>query len=309
MAIKIGVHCGPQDISMADLQRLWRRADEAGFHWISVWDHFYANPIRQRTDSCFEGVAAMTALAATTQRARVGCLMFCLLFRNPALLAKAAVTVDHLSGGRAELGVGAGWLEEEFREFGYGFPPIGARMDQLEEGLHVLRALLHTGRADFRGQHYQIEGAVCAPRPVQEKLRIWIGGRGEKRTPRIAATFGDGFNQPYVSAKMFADHNREVDRNCAQLKRDPKEIERSVNLHFCMWADAKGEARAKQQIARMPPAHQDGVLQGTAQQVSDQIGAYERQGAQGLNIALRPPVDWDALEAFIQNVLPRFSGK
>ena len=110
MALKLGIHTGPQDLTMEELRRLWRRADAAGFHWISVWDHFYANPLAQRENPCFEGVASMAALAATTQNVRVGCLVFCSWFRSPGLLAKAAVTIDHLSEGRAELGIGEGLL-------------------------------------------------------------------------------------------------------------------------------------------------------------------------------------------------------
>ncbi|MEM8769182.1 MAG: LLM class flavin-dependent oxidoreductase, partial [Pseudomonadota bacterium] len=106
--LKIGMHAGPQDLSIEELKRLWRTGDENGFHWISVWDHFYANPLVDRNNPCFEGVAAMAALASLTRNVRVGCLVFCALFRSPAMLAKAAVTVDHLSGGRAEIGVGAG---------------------------------------------------------------------------------------------------------------------------------------------------------------------------------------------------------
>ncbi len=306
MALKLGIHCGPQDISMADLRKLWSMGDQAGFHWISVWDHFYANPLAERTNSCFEGVAAMTALAATTQKVRVGCLMFCILFRNPGLLAKSAITIDHLSNGRVELGVGGGWFEEEFKEFGYGWPPIKERLDALEEGLQVLQLLLHEGQATFRGKHFQLEGAVSGPRPVQPHLRLWVGGRGEKRTPRIAAQYADGFNLPYVSPQAFREQNRKVDDYCAGFNRDPKSIERTVNLHFCMGSTPAGEQEAQAQIARLNPATHGGVLQGTAQQVIDRIGEYDKVGAQGVNIAFRPPVDWDAFETFIAKVLPVF---
>jgi alkanesulfonate monooxygenase SsuD/methylene tetrahydromethanopterin reductase-like flavin-dependent oxidoreductase (luciferase family) len=291
---------------MADLQRLWTRGDQAGFHWISVWDHLYANPLRERTDSCFEGATSMAALAATTRKVRVGCLMFCVLFRNPGLLAKIAATIDHISQGRVELGVGGGWFEEEFKDFGYPYPPIKERLDALEEGLQVLKGLLHEGQVDFKGKHFQAPGAVCAPRPMQKHLRIWVGGRGEKRTPRIAARYADGFNIPYVSPEGYLARNREVDANCGKSGRDPKSIERSVNLHFCMWTGPAGEKRVKEWIARMPATHRGGELQGTAQQVMDRLGEYERAGAQGVNIAFRPPIDWEALEAYIETVLPKF---
>jgi alkanesulfonate monooxygenase SsuD/methylene tetrahydromethanopterin reductase-like flavin-dependent oxidoreductase (luciferase family) len=235
--------------------------------------------------------------------------MFCILFRNPGLLAKSAITIDHLSQGRVELGVGGGWFEEEFREYGYGWPPIKERLDALEEGLQVLQLLLHEGKATFRGEHFQIEGAVSGPRPVQPHLRLWVGGRGEKRTPRIAAQYADGFNLPYVSPEAFREQNLKVDEACGRFKRDPKSIERTVNLHFCMWSTPAGERRAKAQIARLKPETHAGVLQGTAQQVIDRIGEYDRAGAQGLNIAFRPPIDWESFESFIDKVLPVFHGK
>jgi alkanesulfonate monooxygenase SsuD/methylene tetrahydromethanopterin reductase-like flavin-dependent oxidoreductase (luciferase family) len=309
MALKIGMHTGPQDLSMAELQKLWRRADAAGFHWISVWDHFYSNPlINNQRNPCFEGVAAMTALAATTSRVRVGCLMFCVPFRNPGLLAKSAVTVDHVSNGRAELGLGGGGFEEEFKEFNYDYPPIKDRLDQLEEGMQIIQGLLHRGKSDFHGKYFAANNAVCAPMPMQKKLRLWVGGRGEKRTPRIAAQYGDGFNIPYVSPAGFRERNDEVDRNCERFKRDPKSIERTINLHFLMWTNAKAEAAAKERMARMNDTQRDGVLSGSAQQVIDRIGEYDRAGAQGLNIALRPPVDWDAFELFIEKVFPVVHG-
>ena len=124
MPIKLGIHTGPQNLSMAELHRLWKRADAAGFHWISVWDHFYANPmVQQQRDPCFEAVATMASLASLTSRVRVACLVFCTLFRNPGLLAKAAVTVDHISNGRCDLGVGVAGSRRNFASSAMAFRP------------------------------------------------------------------------------------------------------------------------------------------------------------------------------------------
>ena len=295
MVLKLGVHLGPQDIAVDELLRVWRRAEEAGFHWVSVWDHFYANPLRSRENPCFEAVSAMTALAMATQRVRVGCLMFCALYRNPGLLAKAAVTIDQLSGGRAEIGVGAGWLEEEFREFGYGFPPLRQRLDQLEEALQVLRSLLREPVTHFKGHYYQLEGAVCSPRPVQPRLRLWVGGSGARRTPQIAARYADGYNLPYLSPEQCRERLDVLARLCEKVGRDPAQIESSANVAFLMGARRVPDA-----------ARSGGVLAGSPQEVSDRLGAYERAGLGGINLALRPPVDWDAFESFIANVLPAF---
>jgi F420-dependent oxidoreductase-like protein len=297
VTIKLGVHAGPQDLSMDELRRLWARADEAGFHWISVWDHFYANPLQDRNNPCFEGVAIMAALAALTKNARVGCLMFCGPFRTPGVLAKAAVTIDHISGGRAEIGVGAGWVEEEFREFGYGFPPLGQRLDQLEEGLEVLLSLWREPVTSFKGDYYDVEGAVCGPKPVNPKMPLWVGGRGEKRTPKIAARYADGFNMPYLPPELVADRLERLARECEGMGRDPAELDTSVNLGFYMNSD------------RQPDIGAAGSLVGGTQQAVDRIGEYVETGIKGLNIAFRPPVDWDAFEAYIDEVLPVFNGE
>jgi F420-dependent oxidoreductase-like protein len=293
MGLKIGMHAGPQDLSMEDLRRLWRIGDERGFHWISVWDHFYANPLADRNNPCFEGVAAMAALAALTRNVRVGCLVFCALFRSPGVLAKAAVTIDHISGGRADIGVGAGWFEEEFREFGYGFPPLGKRLDQLEEALTVIRSLWHDDVTSFAGEYYRLEGAVCSPKPLNPGMRLWVGGRGRDRTPRMAARHGDGFNMPYLPPEGVADRLARLTAACEAIGRDPAELETSVNVGFYLGG-------------RKPDVNPDGCLVGSAQQAVDRIGAYVETGVDGLNIAFRPPVDFDALDLFIEEVMVHF---
>jgi alkanesulfonate monooxygenase SsuD/methylene tetrahydromethanopterin reductase-like flavin-dependent oxidoreductase (luciferase family) len=291
--MKLGIHAGPQDLPMEELKRLWKTGDDNGFHWISVWDHFYANPMNTRENPCFEGVAAMAGLATYTQNVRVGCLVFCALFRNPGVLAKAGVTIDHLSNGRADVGIGAGWFEEEFREFGYGFPPLGKRLDQLEEALTIIKALWAGETVDFKGEYYDMHGAVCSPKPLG--LRLWIGGRGKLRTPRIAAKFADGFNMPYVSAELAADRLGRLVQACDRLGRDPGEIDTSVNLGFYMNSE------------RQPDIAPEGSLTGSVQETVDTIGEYADAGIQGINIAFRPPVDWDALQQYIEEVMPHFT--
>lgn len=293
MTIKIGMHAGPQDLGIDELKRLWQFGDNNGFHWISVWDHFYANPLQDRNNPCFEAVASMAALAALTENVRVGCLVFCALFRTPAMLAKAAVTVDHLSGGRADIGVGAGWLEEEFREFGYGFPPLGKRLDQLEEALTIIRSLLHDDVTSFHGEYYQVDNAVCSPKPVNPNIRLWVGGRGKERTPRIAARHADGFNMPYLSPASVSDRLERLVAACAEQGRDPREIETSVNVGFYL-----GD--------REPDVSAAGSLTGSPQQAVDRIGEYQDTGVGGLNIALRPPVDWVGLQRFVEEVMVHF---
>ena len=290
--MKLGIHAGPQDLSMDELKRLWRTGDEQGFHWVSVWDHFYANPLQDRGNPCYEGVASMAGLATYTQNVRVGCLVFCALFRNPGVLAKAGVTIDHLSGGRADVGIGAGWFEEEFRDFGYGFPPLGERFDQLEEALAIIKTLWSGEAVSFKGKYYDMEGAVCSPQPLG--LRLWIGGRGKQRTIRLAAQYADGFNMPYVSPQTAADRLARLHQACDKIGRDPTEIDTSVNLGFYMNSE------------RTPDIAPEGSLTGGVQEATDMIGGLRDAGIQGVNIAFRPPVDWDNLQLYIEEVMPHF---
>ncbi len=277
---------------MDALKRLWQTGDEQGFHWVSVWDHFYANPLQDRDNPCFEGVAAMAGLAASTRRVRVGCLVFCALFRNPGVLAKAGVTIDHLSGGRADIGIGAGWFEEEFRDFGYGFPPLGRRLDQLEEALTIIKTLWAGEAVDFKGTYYTMQGAVCSPAPLG--LRLWIGGRGKVRTVDLAARFADGFNMPYVTVELAADRLQRLQQACERHGRDFAELDTSVNLGFYMNSD------------RQPDINPQGSITGGVQETVDLIGRFQDIGIQGINIAFRPPIDWDNLQLYIEEVMPHF---
>src|SRR5439155_2895724 len=238
-AMRFGIHAGPQDCSIADLRRLWRIADERGFHWCSVWDHLYSvSDLSNPAKPAFEGVAAMAALASETRRVRVGCLVFCVCYRSPGVLAKAAVTIDHLSGGRCELGIGAGWNELEARAFGVPFGSIGARLDLLEETAIVLRRLFDGERVTFEGRHVQLHDALCDPRPVQPRLRLWIAGQGEKRMLRIVARHADGWNVPFLAPEQFAQRNATLDRWCERERRDPRAIVRTVNLGLAIGEDA-----------------------------------------------------------------------
>jgi alkanesulfonate monooxygenase SsuD/methylene tetrahydromethanopterin reductase-like flavin-dependent oxidoreductase (luciferase family) len=309
--MRFGIHAGPQDCTIDDLRRLWRIADEQGFHWCSVWDHLYSvSDLSNPAKPAFEGVATMAALAGHTCTVRVGCLVFCVGYRNPGVLLKAAVTIDHLSRGRCELGLGAGWNEAEFRAFGMPFLPIKDRLDQLEETAIVLRRLLDGERVTFHGKQVHVDDAVCEPRPVQERLRLWIGGQGEKRLLRIVARHADGWNVPFLAPEVWAARNAVLNDWCAKERRDPQAIVRTCNVGLAIGAD---EARVRQQEDKLQLMFggltewvKPGHLVGTPAQVRDRIGEYERAGAEWLILALRAPFDWEGLELFVRNVMPAF---
>jgi len=291
------------------MRALWQKLDRQGFDWISAWDHFYEAPPAGGTVDHFEALATLGALAATTQRARLGCLVFYVGYRNPALLAKAATTLDHLSGGRFELGIGAGWHQWEAQAYGYDFPPVATRLDMLDEAATIIRSMLSEPRTTFDGTHFRVSDASCLPRPVQDSLPLWIGGVGEKRTLRLVAKHADGWNAAYVSPEQFARLSGVLDRHCEALGRDPKAVRRGINVSFNLAPDAGGAAREAEQLRQQWGAAAEriaaGALLGTPADAVARILAYARAGATDINIALRAPFNTEALDAYIGEVMPR----
>ena len=308
MTLSLGVHIGQQNLPMDELRALWRRLDSAGVDWISVWDHFLEAPYQGGTQPHFEALATLGALAAETKHARIGCLVFYVGYRNPALLAKAAATLDHLSQGRFELGLGAGWHIWEATAYGYPFPDIGTRLDMLDEAADLIRRLLDDDRTTFSGRHFQADDAPCWPKPVQEHLPLWIGGLGEKRTLEIVARRADGWNAAYTSAEEFGRLNGVLDHWCAEDGRDPAAIVRGVNVAFGLAKDAAGVERERTRLAADWGTQAEriaaGSLLGTPSEALDQIMAYKEAGATAINVALRAPWCEASLDAYLGDVIP-----
>jgi len=311
--LQLGIHVGQQNTMMPDLIQRVQRMDGI-VDWISVWDHLYEAPPNGGTTPHYEAVATLGALAAVTSQARLGCLMFCVPFRNPALLAKACVAIDHVSGGRFEPGFGAGWHEPEFKAHGYDFPSLGTRFDMLTDGLEII-----TGMCDgdttmgatttYEGDHFSVDEVTCVPGPLNGSMPLWAGGRGPKRTPAIAARYCSGWNVPYVGPEEFGRLNRQLDEACAAIGRDPVTLERSVNLAFHMGATRDAADGELQRIIdqwgpEMAERVTTGALTGTPDDALEQIAAFRDAGADLVNVALRLPVDDDALDAYFEAVIP-----
>ncbi|MFM7687242.1 MAG: TIGR03560 family F420-dependent LLM class oxidoreductase [Actinomycetota bacterium] len=288
-----GVHVGLQHTTADELRCVWRRIEDLGFGWISVWDHFYGATGKPDDAACLEAVAMHAALACTTSRVRCGSLVYSVGYRHPAVLAKAITAIDQLSGGRADMGIGAGWAKVEYDAYGIDFPEIKVRMDQLEEGIQCLRGLLHGEVTDFEGRWFTLRDARNEPRPVQQKLPIWVGGGGEKRTLRIAARHADGWNVPFISPDQFAHKSRVLDDHCDAVGRDHGEIKRAVNLGLAFTNES-----LVQQFGQIAEFVRPGVLSGSDEEIIDRIGQYVQAGADQVNIALRAPFDLDSLERF-----------
>ncbi|HEX7746161.1 MAG TPA: LLM class F420-dependent oxidoreductase [Micromonosporaceae bacterium] len=210
---KVGVQLEPQHTSMADLREAWRRADDLGVDSIWTWDHF--RPVHgDVTGTHFEGWTQLAAMAVETSSARIGVLVSCMSYRNPDLLADMARTVDHLSGGRVILGLGAGWYGDEYADYGYHFGAAGERLDAFEQGIVRVKQRLER----------------LVPGPVGP-MPLLLGGGGERRTLRLVAEHADAWNVVLSSPDEFLAKNKRLTAWCEQLGRDPRTVQRSVLIN------------------------------------------------------------------------------
>jgi F420-dependent oxidoreductase-like protein len=211
-----------------DLLARVRFAERSGFDGAWIFDHF--QPLYgEGPGPCMEAWTLLSALAASTERIRLGALVTGMTYRHPAVLAAEVVTVDHVSGGRLEFGIGTGWFEPEHRELGIDLPPVGERVDRFEEGLQVIVELLTTNGASFEGEHFQLRGATILPRPVQQPHPpVWIGASGPRMLGIVArvADVWHTFGSPAEIARL----SRTLDEKIAGAGRDPSHVARATSL-------------------------------------------------------------------------------
>jgi F420-dependent oxidoreductase-like protein len=247
--IRFGVYSGPQHATFEDCLELWRRCQELGYDWLSVFDHFMLI-VGDPDGPCFEGPTMMAAMAAHTTRVRVAILVTGVTYRHPAVAANIAATIDHISGGGAEYGVGAAWFEQEHREYGIPFPRVGVRMDMLDEACRVMRGLWTKDRFSFDGEHYQLDDAQLKPKPLQARLPLMIGGAGEKRTLRIVAEHADVWNTGLDEIETFRHKLDVLSHHCEDVRRDPAEIRKSLTIRAIL---AKDEAHLRARRRELAP--------------------------------------------------------
>lgn len=210
------------------LERFWKDADELGYHGVWNYDHFYG--LQDPDADTFEGWTTLSAMAALTTRARVGCMVTGVTYRHPAVLAKMAVAVDHISSGRLEFGIGAAWHVDEHTGFGIDFPSAGVRIAMLDEACEIIRRMWTEDKVDHEGRFWTLREARCNPKPVQSHVPIVIGGSGEKKTLRVVARHADEWNVPGAIPDEYKRLSAILDEHCVAVGRDPGTIKRSVQL-------------------------------------------------------------------------------
>ncbi len=291
---------------------------DGGDVWESVWvyDHFHTVPAPTE-EATHEAWTVMAALAASTSKVRLGQMCTCMAYRNPAYLAKVAATVDVVSGGRVEMGIGAGWYEHEWRAYGYGFPRAGERIAMLDEGVQIMRSLWRDGRASFDGKHYQVDGAICRPLPVQAGgIPLWIAGGGEKKTLRIAAQYAQYTNFE-GGLEGFRHKSTVLEHHCRDVGTDFGAITRSANYNVVIAETEAGVQDRLEQIrsryaAVVPDKAADAVEQlrtgpavGTPEQV---VEALRPLADAGMTYAIcyfaEAAFDRSGIELFEREVVP-----
>lgn len=300
---------------------LWRRiartTEDLGFESLWRSDHFFSLSGPHSRDA-LETFVSLVLVAESTHRLRFGPLVSAITFRHPALTARMAAQLDVLSGGRFVLGMGAGWNVPEHEAFGFPFPPVKERLDRLEEGLQVVRALWGDAPAFFEGRHYRLQGAECYPQPVQRPLPIIVGGGGERRTLRIVARYADEWNSVGGGLDGYRHKRAVLERHCAEVGRDPAAIRHSQMAAFVIGRDEAGQhahlARIVEQIpalGRQDPAQallalrERGWLVGTPGEIVEQIARLEEAGMSRIMLQHHAQRDFGTLELIAAEVLPQ----
>lgn len=226
--MQISVKLAPT-FAYSELERFWRSADELGFDAVWNYDHFYG--LDKNVTPTLEGWTSLAAMGVVVRRARIGCMVTGVTYRNPAILAKMAVTVDHISGGRLDFGIGAGWHEDEHRGFGIEFPGAGTRVAMLDEALTLIRRLWTEESVSFAGRFYTLTDALCEPKPVQLPHPPIVIGGSKPKMLRVIARHADEWNMPSNKGPaVWGEANTLLDEACAEVGRDPTQVRRGAQL-------------------------------------------------------------------------------
>jgi F420-dependent oxidoreductase-like protein len=303
-------------VTLPQIKRTWAEArdaavefDRLGFHSVWVCDHLYGVPMPNLP--ILEAWSELAAVAAVTQRVELGTLVTPPFFRNPAVLAKQVATIDQISNGRVIVGLGSGWFASEYEAYGAPFPPVGERLQALEETCELMKALFTEEQTTFTGKHARAEQAWCEPKPVR-RPPILIGGGGEQKLLRIVAKHADIWNNLAVNQAKLGEKVEVLRRRCDEAKRDPASIEISQQCLVVIAADDAGAREALAKAARIYGGHMGGGLEehgiwGTPEQVIERI---ERHRALGCTLFVMEFFGRDTREParlFAERVLPVFA--
>jgi F420-dependent oxidoreductase-like protein len=306
--VRFGIQTGQQFASWSEIVNLWQRAETLGYDTAWTYDHFVA-VMMDPFDPTLEAWSCLAALAMATTRIRLGVLVTGNTYRHPAILAKVATTVDVISQGRLELGIGSGWYEPEHQMFGLRFGTARERCERLDEALTVIRALWTERETTFQGKHYALANAIHEPKPIQRPHPpIVVAGAGEKRLLPIVARHANGWSS-FGSPQVYRHKTEVLAALCAAVGRDVAAIERSVLLPAAITEDLSEAAPLIQGYAMYQQISEDEarrwMLLGPAAAVREQVAAFIDAGVTHLILTLTP-YNLAVMERFAAEVMPAF---
>jgi F420-dependent oxidoreductase-like protein len=311
MPLTLRVFTEPQQgASYDDLLSVAREAERLDFDAFFRSDHFLSMGPASGEPGPTESWVTLAGLARDTERIRLGTMVTSATFRLPGPLAIAVATVDGMSGGRVELGLGAGWFEDEHRAYGIPFPSTGERFDRLEEQLAIVTGLWTTPvgeRFDFQGRHYQLTDSPALPKAVQQpRPPVIVGGLGKRRTPALAARYADEFNVGFAPLDYFRTLVEAVTAACEQAGRDPSSMTWSTAQVLCCGEDEEAYRRRAAAIGREPNELRASGLAGTVAEVTDKLGTFADAGAQRIYLQVLDLSDLDHLRLVAAELAPAF---
>ena len=306
--VRFGIQTGQQFASWEEIVRIWQRAEALGYDTAWTYDHFV--PVMMDPyDPCLEAWSCLAALAVHTSRIRIGALVTGNTYRHPAILAKTATTVDVISSGRLEFGIGAGWYEPEHAMFGLRFGSVRERCERLDEALTVIRSLWHERQASFDGSHYQLRAAVAEPKPLQRPHPpITVAGAGEKRLLPIVARHADAWSS-FGSPEVFRRKIEILRSYCEREKRDCDAIEKAILVPAAITGDLSTVAPLIQGYAMYQGISENEaqcwMLLGQPDAVRRQIDGFIAAGVSHFVLTLSP-YNFDVFERFASDVMPHY---
>ncbi|MCU1362231.1 MAG: class F420-dependent oxidoreductase [Acidimicrobiaceae bacterium] len=306
--MELRIFCEPQQGASYDqLLALALVADESGFGAFFRSDHYLKMGSVNGLPGPSDAWVTLAGLARDTTRIRLGTLLSAATFRLPGPLAISVAEVDAMSGGRVELGLGAGWFEEEHSAYGIPFPSVGERFEKLEEQFAIITGLWDTevgSTFNFSGQHYQLTNSPALPKPVQSpRPPLIVGGHGPTRTPRLAARFADEFNVPFAPYGASSSQFSLVDQACAAIGRDPASLRHSVALVVCCGHNEAEVARRAANIGREVGELAENGLAGTPAQLVEKIATYRLMGVSRIYLQVLDIGDLDHVALIADQVL------
>jgi F420-dependent oxidoreductase-like protein len=305
---------GQEGIGWADWLRLAQRCESLGFEALFRSDH-YRSTVGVPDRDCLDAWSTLAALAGQTERIRLGTLVSPATFRHPSELAKIVATVDHVSSGRVELGLGAGWFEDEHRAFGFAFDTTAQRNRRFREQLEIITRQWSGERFDFAGEHYCLDGCLALPQPLQRpRPPIVIGGSGGSATVEAVAVFGDEYNTPYATPARCRELRARVGAACEAVDRDPAGVTFSLMTGFVIGGDRADVLRHGRAVIRAENAdgdvedflagHADDWIVGTIDQAAARIAEYAEAGVERLYLQHLDHTDDQTLELVARELLP-----